>query len=270
MISILRILHRSALLFIALLVLPVLACGLPSDAGVDTIEKAGEVATGLIDTVAEKAEGIQGVTPISGGSSAGSENEGSASAADSGSTDAGGDLAESFQSSLAMDAMRLVISTYDGRNDSTTVQTLAFVRPGRFQMITGNSEVISVDGTTYLRTSASGEWTSSPGDMSAGIESALEMFVSSEAIESRQQDPDNDWTNFKDLGTKEIGGVKTQGYEHETSLPNTDFYTITRMWIGVEDSLMYRQEIEGNASGYLSKTTMDFEYGDSVQIEPPI
>ncbi len=260
--------RKIAILFM-LLALPALACNPLSGADEETAENASALASNLVDAVKEQAQEIEGVETLSEDSASGSEETSGSSSSGTGSSEAENEIAEAFQSSLTVDAMRIIITTKDGRTDTTTNMSLAFVRPGRYEMISDGAEIIVVDGTSYYRT-PDGEWSESPADMVSTVEQTLQAFVSEEAVEARMQDPSNDWDNVKSLGKDKINGNEVRGYEYESEIPGTDIHSIFRMWVGTDDNLLYRQEIEGNLDGFESHTIMEFEYGDDVTIEPPI
>jgi hypothetical protein len=252
-----------------LLALPAIACNPLSRADEETAENASALASNLVDAVKEQTQEIEGVETLSEDSVSDSEEASGSSSSGSGSSESANEIAEAFRSSLTVDAMRIIIINKDGRTDTTTSMSLAFVRPGRYEMISDDAEIVVVDGTSYYRTSTS-EWSESPADMVSTVEQTLQAFVSEEAIEARMQDPSNDWDNLKSLGTDTINGNEVRGYEYESEIPGTDIYSIIRMWVGTDDNLLYRQEIEGNLDGFESITIMEFEYGDDVTIEPPI
>jgi len=252
-----------------LLALPALACNPLSGADEETAENASELVSKLVDAVEEQAQEIDGVETLSEESTSSSEETSGSASSGSGSGEPASDIVEAFRSSLTVDAMRIIITTEDSQSDTTTSMSLAFVRPDRYEMISDGAEIIVVDGTSYYRTPDS-EWSESPADMVSTVEQTLQAFVSEEAIEARMQDPSNDWDNLKSLGTDKINGNEVRGYEYESEIPGTDIYSIFRMWVGTEDNLLYRQEIEGNLEGFESYTIMEFEYGEDVIIEPPI
>ena len=252
-----------------LMALPAIACNPLSGAGEETAENASELVSKLVDAVEEQAQEIDEVETLSEESISGSEETSGSSSAGSGSGESANDIAEAFESSLAVDAMRIIITTEDSQSDTVTHMSLAFVHPDRYEMISDDAEIIVVDGTSYYRAPNS-DWSVSQVDMISTVEQTLQAFVSKEAIEARMDDPSNDWDKVKSLGTDTINGNEVRGYEYESKIPGTDTYSIFRMWIGTDDNLLYRQEVEGNISGFESHTIMEFEYGDDVSIDPPV
>ena len=275
---------RKIFILLLLLALPALACNPLSGAEEEVAENAAALVEGIADAVEEQSNAAQEDEPVASDSSqdkpavdeateAGQADETASSASGSGesSSSAGAEspdaITGALRSSLTVDSMRMQITSEDLNSGITTDVTLAFVRPDRYQMSSEGIELIVIGDTTYLGT-PDGEWVETPANMSSTIEEALLAFVSDAAIEERLAGVSSDWSRVNSLGTKKINGVEVRGYEYEESATD-QFSSLVRMWIGVDDGLLYRQEIEGNIAGIQSRTLMDFEYGDDVAIEPP-
>jgi hypothetical protein len=177
-------------------------------------------------------------------------------------------IADALRASLTIDAMRIRIISEDLTNDTTTEVTLAFIQPDRYQLSSEGTEIIVIGDTTYLGT-PDGQWTETPVDMTDMVEQTLASFVSQDAIDERLANVDDNWSNVRTIGREEVNGVETIGYEYnETAV--AQFSGLVRMWIGVDDGLLYRQEIESKVGDLQTRTLMEFEYGDDVTIEPPV
>jgi hypothetical protein len=267
---------RKMFILLLLMALPALACNPLSGAEEEVAENASSLVEGIVEAVEEQSDAAQEDAPVASDASldspavdeatdAGQAEEAASSGSDSGeSPDA---ITGALRSSLTVDSMRMRIASEDLDSGLTTDVTLAFVRPDRYQMSSEGVEIIVIGDTTYLGT-PDGEWVETPANMSSTVEEALLAFVSDDAIEERLDDFSSDWSRVNSLGTEKINGVEVRGYEYEEN--STDqFSSLVRMWIGVDDGLLYRQEIETDVAGIHTRTLMDFEYGVDVTIEAP-
>lgn len=296
-------LSRYLLLLICLLLVPALACNTLLGDG-----EEGAVASGVIDsaqsavddlddegagssTGQEEPSGAIGEVPSDGSEdqeSSTSDIEPEAQQSQDGTvddaSDAGGealtedgsgadvgDAKESILSALRsgqeVDAMRLYVVTEDITSGLVTEVTLAFVRPDRYQMISEGVEIVIIEDTTYMST-GDGEWLTIEGtEMSNTVDSTLEAFAGTEIIDERQQSLSESNVNFD--GRETINGVETLVFSYEEGFEGSAFSGSVVMWIGEEDGLLYRQVVENSISGSETRVTMDFEYGESVSIEPP-
>jgi hypothetical protein len=275
---------RKLFILLLLMALPALACNPLSGAKEEVAENAATFVEGIVEAVEEQSDAAQEDESVASDSSldssnvdevtaAGQEDESTSSGSDSGesSPSAVGESPEAItgalRSSLTVDSMRMRIASEDLNSGLITDVTLAFVRPDRYQMSSEGVEIIVIGDTTYLGT-PDGEWVETPANMTSTVEEALFAFVSNEAIEDRLEDFSSDWSRVNSLGTEKINGVEVRGYEIKDNITD-QFSSLVRMWIGVNDGLLYRQEIESEVAGIHSRTVMDFEYGDDVTIEAP-
>ncbi|MGB3713210.1 MAG: hypothetical protein WA996_02155 [Candidatus Promineifilaceae bacterium] len=275
---------RKIFILLLLLALPALACNPLSGAKEEVAENASSLVEGIVEAVEEQSDAAQedesvaldstlDNSTVDGATDAGQGDDPASSESGSGDSSSSADgespeaITGALHSSLTVDSMRMRITSEDLSSGLTTEVTMAFVRPDRYQMSSEGVEIIVIGDTTYLGT-PDGEWVETPANMSSTVEEALLAFVSDEAVEERLDSFSSDWSRVNSLGTEKINGVEVRGYEYEEN--STDqFSSLVRMWIGIDDGLLYRQEIEGNIAGLQSRTMMDFEYGDDVVIEPP-
>lgn len=242
------------LVLIFLLALPALACATLSGDGDET-------------TPAAKTESSD--QP----SGAETENSDQANAADDGATDPRGNgdaqdsIVSALSSGLEVEAMRLHIVTEDVGSGVVSDTTLAFIRPDRYQMISEGGEFIIIEDTTYLK-GPDGKWLTMPGtDMTGTIEASLDAFAGAGVIEERLNKLLEDDVKYE--GKESINGVDTLVYSIDEGLPGSVISSQTKMWIGEDDDLLYRQELVNKIGDTESRIIMDFEYGEAVTIEPP-
>jgi hypothetical protein len=264
------------ILLIFLLALPALACTTLTG---DNDESEPAADTGSSDQAAAvDSEEQSASSDVDGSGESGAagdqdsaQGSGDAGEASGGAEKSGGDARESIisalRSGLEVDAMRLHIVTEDFGSGLVSDVTLAFVRPDRYQMISEGVEFIVVDDTTYLK-GPDGEWVTLPGtEMSSTVDATLDAFAGLNIIEERQDTLSQRDVNFE--GKETINGVDTLVYSFDEGLPGAGISGLIKMWIGEDDGLLYRQEVESKIGDQESRIMMEFEYGAAVTIEPP-
>jgi hypothetical protein len=176
-------------------------------------------------------------------------------------------IVSALRTGLEIDRMRMHIISEDVGSGQVTDITLAIVRPDRYHLVSEDLELIVVEDTTYLK-GPNGGWTTVPGtEMIATVEGTLAAFAGEAAIQERL-----DTLSESDViieGTETINGVETQIYSVNEGLEESSIFGRVKMWIGIEDGRLYRQEVESELSGVGNRATMEFEYGDAVTVEPP-
>jgi hypothetical protein len=264
------------ILLIFLLALPALACSTltgDNDEGEPAAETASSDQAPAADSddqpAALDADG-SGESDAAGDQDR-DQDSGDADEASGGPEKTGGDPRESIisalRSGLEVDAMRLHIVTEDMGSGLVSDVILAFVRPDRYQLKSDDIEFVVVDDTTYLR-GPDGNWTTLPGaEMTSTVEATLDAFAGAAVIESRQDSLSQSDVNFE--GKETINGVDTLVYSFGEGLPGVGISGLIKMWIGEDDGLLYRQEVESKIGDQESRILMEFEYGAAVTIEPP-
>ncbi len=252
---------RKTLALLILFALPVLACNPLSGADDEAEEIAAAVAEGIATA------GQEAFDALDEEDSAETEEQSSEEQTSTGDKSPEA-VAEALRTSLSVDAMSIHITSEDLTNGVISEVSIAFIQPDRYQMSSEGTEIIVIGDTSYLGT-GDGEWTESPVAMTDLVEQTLTSFFSPEAMDVLLETVDEDWSKLRSLGREEINGVETQGYEYKDN-SIAQFSSLIRMWIGVKDGLLYRQEIESDLGGLQNRTLMDFSYGDDVTIEPPI
>jgi hypothetical protein len=253
------------LLLLLLLVLPALACNTllgDSDDGESAgsvVESQEEATSTEQDSPSELgAEESVDVEGEAGEAAAGSDGEPSVSRET---------IVSALRTGLEIDRMRVHVTSEDLGGGAVSNVTLAFVRPDRYHLVSQELEVIVVEDTTYLK-GPNGKWTTVPGtEMVGTVEGTLAAFAGDAAIQERLDTLSESDVTLE--GRETINGVETQIYSIDEGPDGSSIFGRAKMWIGVEDGLLYRQEVETELGGVGSRTTMEFEYGDDVSIEPP-
>lgn len=282
-------------LLLSLLLLPVLACStLTGDGG------EGETAIELIEPVQSTSDDLQEedgksdalevevpaasngedgeqpadsqqevAEPTESEAAVESEGEGVVSAEpDKDSGDIQEQIVGALRSATEVDSMRLHIITEELTSGLVTEVTLSFIRPDRYQMSSEGVELIIIGDTTYMST-GDGQWLTLEGtEMLNTVESTLDAFAGADIIEERQSSIDQSEINFE--GKETINGIDTLVYSFNEGFDEAEFAGSVRMWIGEDDGLLYRQEVESSITGVESRILMEFEYGADVTIEPPV
>lgn len=175
------------------------------------------------------------------------------------------DIQNALQSIQNVQAMRIHIVDEESDAGLKTELYLAHVKPDRFQMTSEGSDIIVIGDATFLA-GPDGSWMESPADMTEVVKQALDAYISDKAIEQRFG-MEQDWVDLRSLGKKVIHGVDVIGYESSQTTEN--IHSVMRMWLGMKDGLLYRQQIETDDSGKQHHSIVEFEYGPSVTIETP-
>jgi outer membrane lipoprotein-sorting protein len=178
------------------------------------------------------------------------------------------EIVTALQSTREVDSMRMHMVTEDLTSGLVTEVTLSFVRPDRYQMSSEGVEFIIIGDTTYM-SSGDDQWLTLQGtEMSETVETTLDAFAGTDVIDERQQAITQSDINYE--GKETINGVDTLVYSFNEGFEEAELIGQVRMWIGEEDGLLYRQEIENAIAGAETRIYMEFEYGADVTIEPPV
>jgi hypothetical protein len=264
-------------LLLLLLALPALACATLTG-GADDGEPAGSVVESEQDAASDEQDSLSDSGAEDGagadddaGAGAETDEGDPASEGAAESQEAAGDSRETIVSALRtgldIDRMRMHITSEAIGTGQVTDVMLAFVRPDRYHLVSEGLEVIVVEDTTYLK-GPDDKWTTVPGtEMLSTVEGSLAAFAGEAAIEERLDSLSRSDVIYE--GRETINGVETQVYSFNEGLDTSSIFGRVKMWIGIEDGLLYRQEVESEISGIGSQATMEFEYGDAVTVEPP-
>lgn len=148
--------------------------------------------------------------------------------------------------------------------DGKTVIKGIFVPPGNLHVTTATDgmqfEMIIVG--ERLWTKRDGKLTEAP-NAKVTIGKTLEQYA---------KDPESLGIKISDVkfvGPDVVNGTPTWVYSFVSSLPEANFKSSGKMWIGVANGLPLKQESEGEFGGIKSKTTQTVTYDPNLKVEVP-
>ncbi len=148
-------------------------------------------------------------------------------------------------------AFERIHSVHMHREGGTTTD-VDYVAPDRYRLTYGNTEIIWIGKTQYVR-GDSGLWTA----QITGNEPPFEHSVIEDAIGALQK------ADIKDLGDAKLGNVLMRRYEITT--PEKAVATV---WIGQADGLTYRIE-NRRPDGTFDSAYVYSQFNAPMKIDPP-
>jgi hypothetical protein len=148
-------------------------------------------------------------------------------------------------------AFERIHSVHMHREGGTTTD-VDYVAPDRYRLTYGNTEIIWIGKTQYVR-GESGSWTA----QITGNEPPFEHSVIEDAIGALQK------AEIKDLGDAKLGNVMMRRYEITT--PEKAVATV---WIGQSDGLTYRIE-NRRPDGTFDSAYVYSQFNAPMKIDPP-
>ncbi len=149
-------------------------------------------------------------------------------------------------------------------SDGTTELTGEVIPPDRMRVKSEAMEMIYVGQDSWAK--SSGEWEKSKMPGSGVLAQFTEAFMDEMA---------GTMSDVKFVGPGEANGTPAWVYSYTSDLSKAttmkmDSKSAVKVWIGVADGLIHKQEIDGEAMGIKSKTTQVVEYDASIKIEAPV
>lgn len=173
------------------------------------------------------------------------------------------------RSGLDVDALRITIINEDLDSGETLSSTFEFIRPDRFRMDSQGFELIIIGDQTFIN-DGSGTWIESPVPMDDMLEGTIEAFIDEGLIEELLKDLEVTIRDVESLGQETINDRNTNVYTYKSKSIFDDSFVLTKVWVGVDDGLLYQQQVETESGGIRGRTTMIYDYGSDVMIEAPI
>jgi outer membrane lipoprotein-sorting protein len=169
-------------------------------------------------------------------------------------------LAKSMRAQLASKSFRARISSSNPNMPGETV--VEYVAPDRLRMSNPLSEMIAVGSETYTR-QGRGPWQKAPinaNEMAA-------KFRDPKLIDELAKNYD-----VKLIGPDTLDGVPMVVYEYIPKKPSAETPAgKTKVWIGADDSLPRKIEVESDAGGEKSTTTILYsDYNSDIKIDLPV
>jgi len=228
---------------------------------------AGDGDTGAAAD-AGSSDGESGSPPAGGGESGDSSASSSGDQSGNGPT---GDTRETvvgaLSSSMEEDAMRITLSNNVAGLENVTV--LEFVRPDRYHLIGQGVEFIIIGDSTYIKGDGS-DWIQSPAAMGDSVQPLVDQMLSEAAISQDIDELVGSIDDVQFLGSETLNGVDTLMYEYTQITPDGTVNQTSRIWIGASDGRLYRQEVSGVFGGQSIDSSIQYEYGSDIVIEPPL
>ncbi|MCW1969992.1 MAG: hypothetical protein KIH69_017915 [Anaerolineae bacterium] len=149
--------------------------------------------------------------------------------------------------------------------DGKTVIKGIFVPPGNLHATTdaggAQFEMIIVGDRLWMK--RDGKLTESP-NAKVMIGKTLEQYA---------KDPESLGIKISDVkfvGPDVLNGTPTWVYSFVSTLPEANFKSTAKMWIGVANGLPLKQEVEGEFGGIKSKTVQLITYDPNLKVEAPM
>jgi hypothetical protein len=177
-------------------------------------------------------------------------------------------ISGALRPSGVVDAVRVTVTTEHLDTGDTSVSTAVFVQPDSYMLADDTIDTIIVDGKSYARNEEGNyEETFDMSFIVGGLVANLidpwgtEAGLAMATFSAPEGGPET-------LDDEDIRGVTTHGYEYQIPLPEvvSEAPILYRIWIGANDELAYRQQIEHPTEKTLS--TIEFEY-EGVEIVAP-
>lgn len=148
--------------------------------------------------------------------------------------------------------------------DGKTVIKGTFVPPGNLHVMTDSNgaqfEMFIVGDKLWMK--RDGKVTESP-NAKITIAKTLEQYA---------KDPDSLGIKISDakfIGPDVVNGAATWVYSLTSTMAEANFKSSGKIWIGVANGLVLKQESEGEFGGIKSKTTQTVTYDPNLKVEAP-
>ena len=170
---------------------------------------------------------------------------------------------------LTVDAIRATITNENLNSGESGSTLLEFVRPNSYRMVTEEFELIVAAGQTFLK-DKSANWLVSPEEQTEKFEGFFEPFTDEQFVEAQLEALSTNIEELNLVGQERLNDISTRVFTYFEQTAEDETPVHTTVWIGSEDGLLYRQVITFALNGENYQLITNFEYGDSVRIEPPL
>ncbi len=169
---------------------------------------------------------------------------------------------------LTVEALRATIVNENLNSGESQAILLEFVRPNSYRMVTEEHEIIIVSGQTYFRDN-SANWLVSPGDQTQRFEGLFDPFTDEQSVADQLEALSTTITEIRLVGEESLSDRPTQIVTYSEQAAGDGAPLQTTLWIGLEDGLFHRQVITFGINDENFQITTEYEYGDSIRVEPP-
>lgn len=166
-------------------------------------------------------------------------------------------LTRSIQTHL--DAKSLRARMTNTSSQGTYTATLEYASPDRYRIVSPQGEMIAVGADAYMK--AGGRWMKAP----VNVGQIINQFRDPKAVEEMRRK-----TDIKYVGTETLDGQAMYVYEYALDGAGTGARGRAKTWISPADMLPRKTEVDGEAGGIKSHTTITYsDYNSDIKIEPP-
>ena len=194
-----------------------------------------------------------------GGASGGTNTAGGGSVAAVSPNDNPKDvLTKSIEAHLNAKSLRTRMTTTSSQGTYTA--TLEYASPDRYHVVMPQVEMISIGSEAYMKVGE--RWTKSP--MNVG--QLINQFRDPEAVEEMRRK-----TDIKFVGADTLDGQAMYVYEYAMEdAAGVGARGRAKTWISQADLLPRKTEVDGEAGGIKSHTTITYsDYNSEIKIERP-
>ena len=202
----------------------------------------------------------EGGSRTSGGASGGaSAPAGGSAAAVSPSENPQDVLTKSMQAHLNAKSLRARMTNTSSQGTYTA--TLEYASPDRYRHVSPQGEMIAIGNNAYMK--AGGRWMKAP----VNVGQIISQFRDPKMVEELRRT-----TDIKYVGTESLDGQTVHDYEYALNEPaGKGAKGRAKTWISPGDMLPRKTEVDGEAGGIKSHTTITYsDYGSDIKIEPPM
>ena len=167
-------------------------------------------------------------------------------------------LTKSMQAHLSAKSLRARMTNTSSQGTYTA--TLEYASPDRYRIISPQGEMIAIGGDAYMK--AGGRWMKAP----VNVGQIINQFRDPKAVEEMRRT-----ANVKYVGTETLDGQPMYVYEYALDeAAGTGAKGRAKTWISPADMLPRKTEVDGEAGGIKSHTTITYsDYNSDIKIEPP-
>ena len=166
-------------------------------------------------------------------------------------------LTQSIQAHLNAKSFRASMTNTSSQGNYTA--TVEYASPDRYRIVSPQSEMIAVGSDAYMK--AGGRWMKAP----LNVGQIINQFRDPKAVEEMRRK-----TDIKYIGTETLDGQAMYVYEYTLDEAGTGAKGRAKTWISTADMLPRKTEVDGEAGGIKSHTTIIYsDYNSDIKIEPP-
>ena len=166
------------------------------------------------------------------------------------------DIIKASKKFSEQDAFQTVL---DGKGKKDFHLEVEYIAPDRYHLKYPNgSEFLIIGKDTYLK--ANGNWKKSPANLNEAIPKMKEAFTE-DAMKSLK--------DVEYVGEESVDGKSAFLYRYKGKTEKDANAYNSKIWIGKDDGLPMKIEVEYPAGGDLKEMTTTYKYDKNVKIEAP-